>query len=267
MDPKDLYLSRFLFESDEGGGGAAPAPADPPADAPPPTEGGQAGDQGEEPPTESPEGEQPEGDQATQPDLNDLGEPEVDPIDVPRYPGAQEQEPGDSAETSRLRNYVGQLTDQLEQYRERLEAAELADMDEADRLIAVNKRRQQELEQRERQFQDQQANSQWYDYFRQWPGVDPNSLDRNAGAVEWQHSVLTQYAQTIHKQKAQIDQLKKVLEGQRTQKPEPTSVQSSSPVQRKSVYQMNFDEMDSLVDRARHGLVTADDYPPLPTTP
>lgn len=258
-----LYKNRFYFEADTGdGGGTAAAPegetpdvdpsAPPQSQTPESQVGGDVDTEGEEPLQSAKPGT----------DTQDV-EIEEEQIDVPPYPGSSEhQQRSADPEVRRQSTIVQQLTAELEETRQRLEQYELADMDEDDQRMLQLQRREQQLQQRQSQIEAQEVNSTWRNYYSQWPGVEPTDLE-GQGPIEWQHSVLTRYANTIHNQNRQITALKDALKGQQKVKPEPTSRGSASPVGRKTIYQTPWDEIERRQQLALKGQLRPEDYLPV----
>ena len=267
------YRLRFTYEADLGGagGGTAPEGEPSPEGTPPETPPAQATPkQVEEGGTEGTEGDDPlhPSEPGSEADKGEAGlEPEVDEeqVDVPPYPGSPEhqQEPATDPEGRRLHGIVNELTYELQQARSQLEEYQLADMDEDDRRILQLQQREEELTQRQQELQAREINNTWYDYYSQWPGVEQTDL-AGQGPIEWQHAVLSKYANTVHNQQRKIEALQQALKGQQQAKPEPTTKGGASPVGRKTIYQTPWDEIERMHKRALKGQLTSEDY--LPTT-
>lgn len=166
-------------------------------------------------------------------------------------------------EVSALQQYVRQAAQQIQQYQQQLQQYELAGMDEDERQAAVLQQQQQSLSQREQQLQEWYATNQWYNYYKGWV---PQEALQGQDPVSWQHSALTylyQQSQAAMKESAKLKaenaSLRKALNP--GQQPPKVSTGSGAPVGKKSLWDMTWDEMESMKNAALLGQLDPNDYP------
>lgn len=250
MSVSEFFNVVFDADTGEGGTGAPPAVPAPVADG----DGTPADTVLEEPPVETPPDTSPDG-QIT------------DEVVIPPLPGTPEHtrrraQDGDAGhQVSVLQNSVAELSTQLRQAQEALLDYEYAGLDETEADQARLARQAEELAQREEAIQEAQVTQAWWEYYSQWPGAA--TVLKGSGPVEWQHELLSHYTRSLAEAKREMAALKRAATETPTTPPEPTKTGGQGAAQRNTIFQMPWEDIEALHQRAIRGDLDEADYPPL----
>jgi hypothetical protein len=164
-----------------------------------------------------------------------------------------------SAEIEWLRTQLAQATEHIRELQSRLEEYETAAMDDEERARWELDKRRRELEEQQQQLAEMQYAQQLYSYYSRFV---PANVIRGQSPAEWQHSVLTHLTSEITRLRRENEALRRsAAPGQGA--PRVGSVESGKSASRKTIWQMTPEERQRLLERARAGLTTPEDYPPL----
>lgn len=139
----------------------------------------------------------------------------------------------------------------------RLEEYETAAMDDEERAKWELQRQQQELEAQRRMLEEAQYAQSLYTYYSRY--VPPEAI-KGSSPSEWQASVLEYLRQRIAQLQQERDALKRAaVPGQNA--PRVGTPGAGAPKPRKSVWELSPEERRALLERAKAGMTTPDDYP------
>jgi hypothetical protein len=198
-----------------------------------------------------------------EPVVEEAAEAEAQPT-----PAAQPQQSGiqiDAARVARenawLRQTLADSTSRIDALTAQLDELEISQLPDDEAGLELVRRREERLQERERKLQEQQHKQQWRTYFEAFD-VPPEIFEESDDPIQWQHGVLTHQQQKIVELLDTVAAVKKVQEQSSVPKPKVTAKQTSS-APHETLWDIPLDKILKMGEQARHGLITAEDLPPL----
>lgn len=166
-------------------------------------------------------------------------------------------------EVAALQAYVRNAAAQLQQYQNALRQYELQGLDEPEKEKVLLQQQQQALAQQEYAMKEWYAKNQLYNYYKQWAPED-----RLAGTepMQWQHSALSYLHETALHYYNEAERLANEVKSLRRglnpgSTPPRVSTGSGAPPAKKSLWDMNWDQIQAFKNAAVLGQVGPEDYP------
>lgn len=177
-----------------------------------------------------------------------------------RLPGQQDQQVD---EVDWLRQHYAQSLNQIATLQQQVNEFQLAGLDDEERTTEELRLHQQQLEQQLQQFQQAQAFSGWQRYYSQF--IDnPQELEGMQDVVQMGHHVLTSLNKQLRQATKELEALKTASQPSTTPVP-PIVTGGGTPAPQRTMTDLTYNpkEFERLMDKARQGLLTGEDIPPI----